>query len=598
MWRHREVIRRGWPYTKGHRGKLTSIVFFTIVLFILALAQPLTLAYFLDDVIGGRDPAGLMSWAAGFSLVTKIGIGVGFMVVLALLTNGLTAWSEALQAKFEQNTVLDFRSELFRHTSRLPLPYLDAQRAGTFIFQINYHAHYMGSLITSLIPLASSLLTIVGMTIIIFLFNVTLGLITISVMPFIIFSTTYYNRNIEPIIQKTRDLEGQSMTIVHESVSMMRVVVAYCKESFEHAVFRRNGKRAVDARVELTVRQVLFMMVVNLVTVCGNAAVLGYGVYLVVDKQLTTGQLTIVLSYLHAIYQPLESISHQIAHLQESFVNLKSTLKLLDTPIGVAERPEAQALPPSRGLIQLSDVTFAYAGRAPVISNVTFEALPGDVVAVVGPTGAGKTTLVSLISRVVDPAEGTVSIDGHDLRDVTLHSIRSQISTVLQEPLLWGRSIADNICYGHMEATPDEMVAAAVAANAHDFILAQPEGYDTVLGERGSGISGGERQRISIARAFLKDAPILILDEPTSSIDSRTEGVILEALERLMIGRTTILIAHRMATIRSANKILVMDHGQIIEAGRHEDLVHSGGVYSELWAAQMTNVRLVELEDA
>ncbi len=598
MWRHREVLRRGWPYTKGHRGKLVVIVIFTIVLFILALAQPLPLAFFLDDVIGGRDPAGLMSWTAGFSLGAQIGVGVGLMILLALLTTGITGWSETLQARFEQNTVLDFRSELFRHSSQLSLPYLDAQRAGTFIFQINYHAHYMGSLITSLIPLASSVLTIVGMTIIIFFFNMTLGLITVSVMPFVVFSTTYYTRNIEPVIQRTREIEGASLSIVHESISMMRVVVAFCKESFEHSVFRRNGKRAVDARVELTVRQVVFSLIVNLVTVCGNAAVLGYGVYLVVNKQLTTGQLTIVLSYLHSIYQPLEHISNQIAHLQESFVNLKSTFKLLDKPIDVKNQPGAQALPPSRGLIQLRNVSFAYEGRSPAVRNVTFEALPGDVVAVVGPTGAGKTTLVGLLSRVVDPDEGMVSIDGHDLREVTLHSIRSQISTVLQEPLLWGRSIADNICYGRMEATQDEMVEAARAANAHDFILAQPEGYGTVLGERGSGISGGERQRISIARAFLKDAPILILDEPTSSIDSRTEGVILDALERLMIGRTTILIAHRMATIRSANKILVMDHGQIIEAGRHEDLVHAGGLYSELWAAQMTNVRLVELEDA
>ena len=270
---------------------------------------------------------------------------------------------------------------------------------------------------------------------------------------------------------------------------------------------------------------------------------------------------------------------------------------MLDTPIEILEKPEATALSATTGHISFRNVTFAYAGRAPAVRNVTFDVSPGDVVAVVGPTGAGKSTLVSLISRIVDPAEGSVCIDGHDLRDLTVHSIRSQISTVLQEPLLWGRTIADNICYGRLEATDEEMVAAARAANAHDFIQTQPEGYNTFLGERGAGISGGERQRISIARAFLKDAPILILDEPTSSIDSRTEGVILEALERLMIGRTTILIAHRMATIRSANKILVMDHGQVVEAGTHERLVHAGGLYSELWAAQMTDLRSAELRE-
>jgi len=597
MWRHREVLKAGWPYTKGHRGKLFLVALLTVVLFVLSLAQPLPLAYFLDEVIGGRTPTGAFAFTGGWSLVARIAVGVGFMILLAVLTSGFTAWSETLQAKFEQRTVLDFRSKLFRHSQRLSLPYLDQQRAGTFIFQINYHAHYMGSLITAFIPLASSVLTIVGMTIIIFAFNVTLGLMTISVMPLIIFSTTYYTRNIEPVITRTREIEGASMSIVHESMSMIKVVVSFCREKFEHAVFRHNGQMAVDARVSLTIRQVTFMLAVNLVTVCGNAAVLGYGVYLVVNQKLSTGQLTIVLSYLHSIYQPLESISHQIAHLQEAFINLKSTLKLLATPIDIEEKADALDLPLSKGRISFRDVTFAYVGRAPAVRNVTFEVSPGDVVAVVGPTGAGKSTLVSLISRIVDPAEGSVHLDGHDLRDLTLFSIRSQISTVLQEPLLWGRSIADNIRYGNLDATDEEMIGAARAANAHEFIEAQPQGYGTILGERGSGISGGERQRISIARAFLKNAPILILDEPTSSIDSRTEGVILEALERLMIGRTTILIAHRMATIRSANKILVMDHGQVVEAGTHERLVRAGGLYSELWAAQMTDLRSAELQE-
>lgn len=586
MWRYRSDLREAWAYTRGHRLKLAWVVVLTVVVFVVGLAEPWPLALLIDHTVSRDD---LPGWARGlrdWSTTAKIALGVGAMVGLALVRNALSAWSEYLQAQFELRTVLAYRSRMFRHTQQLSLHRLDQQRAGSFIFNINFHAHSIGAVITAMIPLASSMLTIVGTTVVLLRFDVVIGLLAMAVMPFIVYSTTYYANRIEPEIERVRDLEGSSMSIVHESVTMMRVLTAFCRERFEHDVFWRNGLRGLDARVRLTVRQTMFLLVVNTITVAGTAAVLGYSVHLAVDGKLTVGSVYVILTYLHNLMSPLEHLSGHISHLQVEFVNLRVTRKLLDLPVEITEPPDAPGLPPTRGRVTFDHVTVAYEGRRPAVHDLCFEARPGDVVAIVGPTGAGKTTLVSTINRFLDPTSGRVLIDGHDLREVTIHSVRSQVAVVSQEPLLWARTIKQNIAYGRPEATDAEIQEAAMLAGAHDFIASLPHHYDTPLGERGAGLSGGERQRIAIARAFLMDAPILVLDEPTSSIDSRTEAQILDALDRLMAGRTTFLIAHRLSTTRSANQILVMDHGELVEAGTHEDLMVRDGLYRELWETQ------------
>jgi ABC-type multidrug transport system fused ATPase/permease subunit len=323
-----------------------------------------------------------------------------------------------------------------------------------------------------------------------------------------------------------------------------------------------------------------------MITAVGTALVLGFGAHYVLRGDMTAGELLVVMGYIASLYKPLEQISNTVSGLQERFITLRGALKLLDTEPEIAERPGARAIERAQGAIVFERVSFAYAGRRSTLRGVSFAVPAGARVGIVGPTGAGKSTLLSLLSRLYDPRSGTVRLDGYDVRDLRLRDLRAQISVVHQEPLLFSASLRENIRYGRLRATDEEIEAAARDAGADDFIRALPEGYGTQLGERGARLSGGERQRVAVARAFLKDAPILILDEPTSAIDSRTEAVVLAALERLMVGRTTFIVAHRLSTIAGADVILVIDRGGIAECGTHAELLAIGGLYAELHEAQ------------
>jgi ATP-binding cassette subfamily B protein/subfamily B ATP-binding cassette protein MsbA len=414
-----------------------------------------------------------------------------------------------------------------------------------------------------------------------------------TVVPAIYYSVGLYTSRIVPRLQQVRGLEWQTMSIVFEAMSMLRVIAAFARERHEFRRFRSQGMTAANARVKLTVRQTLFSLAVNTWTAAGTALVLGVGAFHVLHGQLSIGELLVVLSYVSAVYGPLETISSSISSMQQQLVNLQGAFYLLDARPDVVDAPDAVELKHSWGAISFDHVNFNYGGRSGTLKDITFAVLPGQRVAIVGPTGAGKTTLVGLIKRFHDAREGSVSIDGIDVRKVKVKTLREQVSVVLQDPQLFSGSIVENIRYGRLEATEPEVIEAAKAANAHDFIARLPKGYDTELGEGGHQLSVGERQRICVARAFLKDAPILILDEPTSSIDSRTEAVILDALDRLSIGRTTFVIAHRLSTIRNADLILVLDQGQLVERGTHEELLGRDGLYRQLYDAQM-GVDLIE----
>jgi ABC-type multidrug transport system fused ATPase/permease subunit len=392
-------------------------------------------------------------------------------------------------------------------------------------------------------------------------------------------------------------MEGESLSIIHEAVSMMRVIVAFGRESHEHRRFRQQGQQTVNARVRITVRQTLFSLAVNTTTAAGTALVLGFGAYQVLQGNLTVGGLMVVMAYIAAVYQPLEAISTTLGSLQQVFLSLRTGFDLLDTQPDVKDAPDAISIERAQGNIRYQNVGFSYRGRSQTLNNISFDVPAGNVVAIVGPTGAGKTTLISLLPRFYESRSGTILLDGIDIRQLKLNSLRQQISIVLQEPLLFSTTIADNIRYGRLDATMDEISEAAKAANAHDFIMALPKQYETELGERGMTLSGGERQRIAVARAFLKDAPILILDEPTSSIDSKTEAVILNALDSLMVGRTTFMIAHRLSTIRRADIVLVLDHGRIVENGTHAQLLALNGLYKQLYEMQVRQEERVQSVD-
>ncbi|MGH9137098.1 MAG: ABC transporter ATP-binding protein, partial [Acidimicrobiales bacterium] len=591
--RQGSALVRGWrllprcfPYIRPYRVKASGSVLLTILLTVVTLAEPWPLALVIDSVLGDKGAPGWITDIVGEGSGSLILAAVVGSLILTVLAGGLTVVNEYLTTSIDQRMVLDFRSDLFQHVQRLSLAYHDDARTGTMMYRINNQAGSLGSIVVSLPDLAQSALTVAGMAFIAYRIDPYLALLALAVVPIIFYSTTFYANRIEPRLLRVRGMEAMNLAIVHEALAMLRVVLAFGRENYEFKRFRRQAEATVDARVKLTVRQTLFRLAVSFATAAGTAAVLGVGAHRVLNGHLTAGELLVLLAYVAAVYTPLETLSNTLATFQQYFIGLEHALELMDTPRDVTEKPDARGMGRAKGRVTFEGIGFGYSSRPDVLGDVSFEVEAGHAIAIVGPTGAGKSTLVSLIPRFYDPHEGRALIDGIDVGDLKLAALRRQFSIVLQEPLLFSGTVGENIRYGRPGASHEEMVEAAKAANAHDFIVKLPDGYKTRVGERGSKLSGGERQRIAVARAFLRDAPILILDEPTSSIDSKTEAVILDALDRLMVGRTTILIAHRLSTVRHVDEILVLDHGRLVQRGTHDALVSERGLYRQLWEAQ------------
>jgi ABC-type multidrug transport system fused ATPase/permease subunit len=587
-------LKRILPYLNPYWEFAATSVVITILTSLVGLLAPWPLTVLIDNVLGNNPLPGRLG-----ILVDKLTVDRVQLLLLAVLSGllitltagGLSVLSEYVNTWLEQRVILDFRADLFRHAERLSVAHTDRVSSMRLMYGINFEAAAAGGLIMALQPLAQSALTLIGMVWISFTIDPILALLSLTVVPFLYYSVGYYSRHIQSRLMNVKGMEADSLSIVHEAMQMLRVVVAFGREQFEYQRFRNQGGRTVEARVKITIQQTLFSLVVNMTTALGTALVLGFGAYHALQGQLTTGQLLVVMSYIGAVYKPLEAISYTIGSLQDKFTGLRMAFNVLDTPAEITDAPNAVRLGRVRGDITFEHVSFGYRGRAGTLKDISFEAKAGQVIALVGPTGAGKTTLISLIPRFYDPEKGCVRLDGIDLHELSLESLRDQVSIVLQEPLLFSGSIADNIRYGRLDATKDEIVQAAKAANAHEFIMRLPNRYDTTVGERGVQLSGGERQRVCVARAFVKNAPILILDEPTSSIDSKTEEVILDALDRLMVGRTTFMIAHRLSTVRHSDLILVLNQGTLVEKGTHEELLQHNGLYKQLHDIQIGQSR-------
>jgi ATP-binding cassette subfamily B protein/subfamily B ATP-binding cassette protein MsbA len=494
--------------------------------------------------------------------------------------------SNAVAIRFSQGTTYEVGADLFLHLQKLSLLFHSRRSVGDLMSRVTGDAGCVQNLVNSaLIPLVESTVTLVTMFFIMWKMEPTLTLLSLSLAPLLVLSIRLFGKPMKARGKQRREIEVRIPSLVQQSLSAIPAVQAFSREELEHSRFRRFADDTIAAYISSSYAHMLFKLTVGLITTLGTAMIMYFGAVAVLQGRITVGTVLVFLAYLKSLYGPLNSMTYVASTLQTLTVSSDRVLEILDTPLDVQDAPHATDLKIS-GAVEFDNVSFGYDPDRPVLRGVSFAAVPGETVAVVGPTGAGKTTLMSLLVRFFDPWSGRIMIDGHDLRSIRLRSLRQQASIVLQEPFIFPTSVAENIAYGRPDATREEIEAAALAANADEFIRKLPLGYDTIVGERGSTLSGGQKQRLSTARAFLMDPPILILDEPTSALDARSEALLLEAVGRLMKGRTTFIIAHRLSTIRDVDRILMINDGRIAESGTHEELMELDQLYAGFYRIQ------------
>ena len=548
---------------------------------------PPALARVLEWLPGADSREVLISWSVAATIL---------LFLAGWLTGVISAFADLA---FGQRIVYDLGADLFQHLQRMSLRFHSRRSAGDMIRRVTTDSGAVATIIKdALLPVASSVVALAAMFAIMCRIDWMLTLLALSVLPYMVIVFRRYAQPMMQVAHTQQEEEGRLYGLVEETLSAIPVVQAFTREADNDARLRRSTAGVLSATLATTNVHLRFKILMGLATAVGTAAILWLGARRVLHGVISLGDMWVFLSYLGLLYAPLQALMYSSSTIQGAAGSAWRVLDVLEMTPEIQDTATATVLPRLRGHVRLENVTFGYEQTRPVLKNVSLEVAPGETVAIVGPTGAGKSTLVNLVSRFFDPWRGSVTIDGHDLRDVRLSSVRQNVAVVMQEPFLFPRSIAENIAYGRPDATSAEIEAAARAANAHEFIEQLPQGYETVVGERGCTLSGGQRQRVSIARALLKDAPILILDEPASALDTSTEALLLEALQRLTAGRATLVIAHRFSTIRNADRIAVVDGGEIAEQGSHEELLRRGGLYASLCAAQFGTDTAVPLGTA
>jgi ATP-binding cassette subfamily B protein len=524
----------------------------------LTLLTPVPLKIAVDNVIDSQPLPGYLQAVLPDALTSSstgvLLFAVALLVVVSALSELQYVGLEILGAFTGERLLLGMRAALFRQMQRLSFSYHDSVGTADSTYRIEYDAMAMRDLaVFGLTPFVAAGATLVGMVVVTARIDWELALIALVVIPALFLLTQAYRKRVRIQWEETKRLESAALSVVQEVLASLRVVKAFGQENREHERFvARSGARA-HARIRLAYLEGLFGVLIGLTTALGTGAVLFVGVRAVQAGTLTLGSLLLVMGYLFQIYVPLKALSHSMITVQQSLAGADRSFAILDEEPDVPEKPHARRLTRAEGGIAFRNVTFAYRDGPAVLEDVSLELPPGTRLGIYGATGSGKTTLAGLVTRFYDPSSGVVELDGVDLREYRLADLRSQFAIVLQEPVLFSASIAANIGYAQTDPGFDEIEAAARAANADGFIRALPDGYDTLVGERGMMLSGGERQRIALARAFLRDAPILILDEPTSSVDVGSEGAIMDAVGRLMAGRTTLIIAHRLSTLEACD---------------------------------------------
>jgi ATP-binding cassette subfamily B protein len=560
----RRLLRQArpyWPYVGG-------IFLLDLLASPLALLAPLPLKIIVDSVVGSHRPPRFLTllWPTptGPSPTALLVLAVCLYLAIALLDELQHLGTAFLSTYTGELLILDFRARLFHQVQRLSFLYHDARGTADATYRIQYDAPAIRNIIvTGVIPVLTAIVALGAMLYVMARIDWQLAVVALAIAPVHVGLSWAYRPRLRRQARRVKTLESAALAVVQEVLAALRVVRAFGQERREQDRFVQQSGENMRARLHLALVEESFSLLMGLTTAAGTAAVLFIGIRHVQAGVLTLGDLLMVLGYLSQLYAPLRTLSRKGADVQSALASAERAFALLDEAPDVPERPHARPLGRARGAITFRHVSFAYGDEAPVLHDISFAVPEGTWVGIRGATGAGKTTLVSLLTRFYDPTAGHILLDGVDLRDYALADLRTQFGIVLQEPLLFSTTIAENIAYACPAASQHAIVAAARAANAHEFIVGLPEGYQTRVGERGMRLSGGERQRLSLARAFLKDAPIVILDEPTSAVDTQTEAAIMEACERLMHGRTTFIIAHRLSTLDTCDVWLDIQDGRL-----------------------------------
>jgi ATP-binding cassette, subfamily B, bacterial len=567
--RNSELYRRLFLEVRPYRLHLGGLLLVTLLSTPLSLLMPLPLKIAVDSVIGSQPLPPFLQAAIPDAVTNSSNALLIFVVVLTIgiaLLSGLQRLASSLLRTYTgEKLTLAFRTKLFRHVQRLSVSYHDSRGTADSTYRIQYCAPGIQWLaVDGVIPCIATGLTLLGMIYIIAVLDWQLAVVAVAISPVLYLGARTFNPRLRNQWGQITHFDTSAFSVVQEALSALRVVKAFGQEEREQERFVRHSSESFLARVRAAWSEGGFGLLVALTTAAGTAAVLFLGVHHVQSGTLTLGGLMLVMAYLTQLFGPLASLGDMAVLAQRSLASAERAFGLLDEDPDVSENNNGVPISRASGAISLRDVCFAYNGDNPVLSDISLEIKAGARVGIMGMTGGGKSTLVSLLTRFHDPTQGQILLDGIDLRDYKLTDLRSQFGIVLQDSVLFSTSIGENIAYARPGASQDEIVEAAKAAHAHEFIIDLSNGYDTMVGERGMQLSGGQRQRIALARAFLKNAPILILDEPTSSIDTKTEKEIIEVMERLSIGRTVFIIAHRLSTLKHCDLVLGIEKGRVV----------------------------------
>ena len=560
-WRLVREGRHHWP-------QIGALFFLSLLATPIALLMPLPLKIVIDSVIRGEALPGMLDVVIPqqlhHSTESMLLVAVVLVLVIALCEHLQKLAVSVFGAYTGERIALDFRAKLFRHVQRLSLSYHDSKGASDSTYRIHWDAAAIQWIsIYGVTPFIGALFTLGGMLYVTARLDWQLAVAALTITPFVAVITSWARRRVRGGWSTSKMHESRAIAVVQEVLGGLRLVRAFGQEEREQARFVSCSSESMRARVRVALTEGMFELLTGLTIAAGTAAVLLLGVRHVQAGMLSLGALVLVMTYLARLYLPFQEISKSITLMQAALASAERAFALLDVRADVVEKPNARPVTRARGAVTFRHVSFAYEDRGDcVLRDVSLEVAPGTRLGISGTTGAGKTTLVNLLLRFYDPTSGQILLDGVDLRDYKLADLRNQFSIVLQEPILFSTSISENIAYARPYASEPDIIEAARAANAHGFISRLPDGYRTVVGEQGMRLSGGQRQRIALARAFLKDTPILILDEPTSSVDIKTENMIMEAMERLMRGRTTFMIAHRLSTLSICDRRITMKQGR------------------------------------